>query len=276
MGPDGYRRAFGAGEMRNKKIIITGILQLLLAALLVYGLFSFAAPCEPRKDGSFLKCHSAFLCMVAVSCLLCALSLLRNILPGDGLKKGLSVAILPTCALTLVFPYYLFPLCERDNPMCKTRMMPFVIVVLACLFMASLVDIILNRASGYAVYDDYEDDGFYDDEEDMDDAQAEEIEPDAADDAAEDADGSSGEKGGEAPAVPEDGGKTADEGELPGEDAGAADEHADDTSGGNEEKAPEAEQPEASAAPEADGDKKTVGTKLLSIKKKMFGKKEEK
>ena len=130
--------------MKEKKTPfgIADILLPVLSIIFLVGLLTFAGPCGPKEDGSFMSCHWAGQAVKALAVLLIVMSVIRLALRDRGMKKGLSIAIVLTAITAAVIPGNLISLCMMNTMHCHAVMRPFVIVMAVLQAAAAMIDIV--------------------------------------------------------------------------------------------------------------------------------------
>lgn len=130
--------------MKNR---IGGIILLILSVFLVVGVMTFAGPCGPKPNGSFMVCHWAGQAVLGVGVVLVFLSLLHVAFKNNYFKQGLNMGIILNSLLAICIPGNLIHLCMMNHMRCHTVMKPFVIVISALIVSVAVVDFFIRRKS---------------------------------------------------------------------------------------------------------------------------------
>ena len=127
-----------------KKIRVTDILLPVLSLVLCLGVKLVFPACGPKEDGTWMACHWAEQAVFAVSLALAAMAVLRFFV-HSGMKKGISLAMIPAAAVAAVIPGCLINLCIMDTMDCHAKMRPAVIVCCVLIILAAGADLLLRR-----------------------------------------------------------------------------------------------------------------------------------
>ena len=122
---------------------ILGIAELILAALLTVGSFTFFKACG-EHEGKFMACHWAQNAVTLIGIVITLLALLRIILKNSGIKAGLAIGVFASAAAVIFIPNNVISLCMMDTMSCHTTFKPAVIVIASVLAAAAGVDIVLG------------------------------------------------------------------------------------------------------------------------------------
>lgn len=129
---------------QDKASPIVGIALTALAAVLVIGVMSFAAPCDAHEDGSVGTCHWAARAVLGVGVVLFVLSVVRIFERDEGERRGLSLAAALLGVLLACMPGMLIDLCMDQAMRCHAIMRPFAVCVGAAIAVAGGVDLIVR------------------------------------------------------------------------------------------------------------------------------------
>lgn len=122
---------------------ILGIAELILAALLTVGSFTFFKACG-EHEGKFMACHWAQNAVTLIGIVITLLALLRIILKNSGIKAGLAIGVFASAAAVIFIPNNVISLCMMDTMSCHTAFKPAVIVIASVLAAAAGVDSVLG------------------------------------------------------------------------------------------------------------------------------------
>ena len=122
---------------------ILGIAELILAALLTVGSFTFFKACG-EHEGKFMACHWAQNAVTLIGIVITLLALLRIILKNSGIKAGLAIGVFASAAAVIFIPDNVIFLCMMDTMSCHTTFKPAVIVIASVLAAAAGVDSVLG------------------------------------------------------------------------------------------------------------------------------------
>ncbi|MBR1561790.1 MAG: DUF4418 family protein [Ruminococcus sp.] len=122
---------------------ILGIAELVLAALLTVGSFTFFKACG-EHEGKFMACHWAQNAVTLIGIVITLLALLRIILKNSGIKAGLAIGVFASAAAVIFIPDNVISLCMMDTMSCHTTFKPAVIVIASVLAAAAGVDSVLG------------------------------------------------------------------------------------------------------------------------------------
>ncbi len=122
---------------------ILGIAELILAALLTVGSFTFFKACG-EHEGKFMACHWAQNAVTLIGIVITLLALLRIILKNSGIKAGLAIGVFASAAAVIFIPNNVISLCMMDTMSCHTTFKPAVIVIASVLTAAAGVDSVLG------------------------------------------------------------------------------------------------------------------------------------
>ena len=120
---------------------LSGLSELVLALILISAVLTFAAPCPPKEDGSFMLCHWAAQVVALMGGLIAVLALLRLILSRSRLAPGLSLAVALTSLCSALVPNLVIPLCMVTDMRCHALTRPFTLVLCALLVLIALLDV---------------------------------------------------------------------------------------------------------------------------------------
>ena len=116
--------------MNKRKIEPLGVLLVLACMALLIGIKTFLKPCEGEGE-EIMSCHYIEQAVFGVAVVLAIQGFCAVImgLEAPNLRKGISIAMIPTAALAAVIPGYLIDLCEDSTMACNTTMRPGVMVL---------------------------------------------------------------------------------------------------------------------------------------------------
>lgn len=130
------------------KVSWSDVLLLLVSLAHPILLLTVFSACGPKEDGGWMNCHWAWSISCALGILLALLALLSLLLPNRDLKRGLSLAMLPTAILTAIVPGTLIPLCMMEDMTCRAVTQPAIIVLSVLTAIAALVNLLCYSAKG--------------------------------------------------------------------------------------------------------------------------------
>lgn len=113
----------------SKPSPLVGVILLALAALLGWGLLSFASPCNTATADASSGCHWAHRVLLAMDGMLGVISLVRVFELDEGERRGLSFCAALTGALIAATPGLIIALCQSPAAACQARMRPFTLAV---------------------------------------------------------------------------------------------------------------------------------------------------
>ena len=131
-------------EQTRKTRKITDYIILILGAVYVIGILTFAKACGKTEEGSWMSCHWAQQAVLAFAAVLLVIALLHFILSNNRIKQGLSIASILCAAAAAAVPGILISLCMMDTMRCHSVMRPFTIVMSGLWIIAAFLDILLN------------------------------------------------------------------------------------------------------------------------------------
>ena len=102
-----------------------GIALTALAAALIAGLLTFAAPCAHGAGGEVLACAWAQRAMLGMGAVLAVISLVRIFEQDEGERRGLSFSAALVGALIAATPGWIIGLCPDAAMSCNAVMAPF-------------------------------------------------------------------------------------------------------------------------------------------------------
>ncbi len=133
---------------KNRKIDIRGILLLILGIFLTVGVKIIFNCCDPKDDGSWMRCHWAEQSVFGVGIALSVMAVIRLIARRADTKKGVSAAMIPAALLNIFIPGILIGLCMMSEMRCRAVMRPSVSVISAVIAIIAVIDVImLNKES---------------------------------------------------------------------------------------------------------------------------------
>ncbi len=132
---------------RNNKFELTlGIIMTVLSVLLFVGILTFFAPCGPKEDGSFMKCHEMGQAVMWTACAMTLFSGVSMFVPGM-IKLVCSVVTVLLSAAAAVLPNVMTT-CMSEKMQCNAVTKPLVMVI-ACLVavvaVAKIAVVLKNR-----------------------------------------------------------------------------------------------------------------------------------
>lgn len=133
-------------ENKNRNIGFSDLLLVLLSAVFLIGIRSFFAPCGPKEDGSWMTCHWAGQAVSGAAAVLLCLAVAHLLVRNRGVKAGLSMAMIPTAALTMLIPGKLIHMCMMQSMRCHSVMKPGVIVCAVLTILAAVFDLTRQNA----------------------------------------------------------------------------------------------------------------------------------
>lgn len=132
----------------KKTGLILGLTEFILAVSLAVGAAYIFDGCE-AVDGKFMACHWAQNAVVLIGAVLAAAVLIGLVIPNDGFKAGLALAVFLFSIAAALIPQNVINLCMMDTMRCHTAFRPAVIAVSAILAVVSgahtVIGIIYSR-----------------------------------------------------------------------------------------------------------------------------------
>ncbi len=112
--------------MKDKKINIkvTDIILLVVSLAYVVLLFTVFKACGPKEDGSFMKCQWAWRAAITTSAVIALNSVIHLAIPGEGIKIGLSIAVLTISVANIFLVGTIIPLCGMETMACRSVTQP--------------------------------------------------------------------------------------------------------------------------------------------------------
>lgn len=124
----------------SKSAPTTGVILLVLSALLAVGLTTFAGPCQPHGD-ELGTCYWASRAVLGMDAVLGALSIVRVFEMDEGERRGLSLAAALMGVLIAATPGLLISLCDDMNMHCQVAMRPFCLAIGVAVALVGGVDL---------------------------------------------------------------------------------------------------------------------------------------
>lgn len=124
-------------KKNNMPLNVTGVILLILSAVLCIGSFTFLKTCEPMEDGSWMSCHWAGQAITGVSCILAVLSIANLLIKNSGIKIGLGIGMIANGIFGAAIPGTLINTCMMEDMQCNSvtkpavRVLGIILVVIA-------------------------------------------------------------------------------------------------------------------------------------------------
>lgn len=103
---------------------VLGIIQILIAALLVVGVLTFAGPCV-HEDGSAAMCSTASQGIIGGGVLLLIGAILQLVIKSRVSRIAFAVVCIVAGVFVILAPGTIFPLCMMAEMHCQAVMKPF-------------------------------------------------------------------------------------------------------------------------------------------------------
>ena len=129
----------------NKRTFTTDIILLGLSVLLTIGSLTFAAPCGPHEDGTFMSCHWAGNAVFGLGLVLTAMSAVHIITGNNSVKTGLAAGLIPASVLAALIPGTFIDICKMDTMRCVSVMRPADIIIAFVITGVAVIDIIIQQ-----------------------------------------------------------------------------------------------------------------------------------
>ncbi|MCR5756114.1 MAG: DUF4418 family protein [Acetatifactor sp.] len=126
--------------MKDKKLRLGGTDVVLLIVTTAYWvlLLTVFQPCGPKEDGSYMVCHWAGNAILSFNIILEALAIVHLFFRKEGIKAGISIALIVVSGVGITLPGGFIPLCMMETMRCNQLTRPantifavFVIIVAA-------------------------------------------------------------------------------------------------------------------------------------------------
>jgi hypothetical protein len=122
-----------------KKQTITGITELILAALITAGSVSFFRACD-SPEGRYMACHWAQNTVTLLGAVLTAAAVIKLLIPDRGAKAGIALTLCLLSAAAALIPGIIINLCLMETMRCHTVFRPAVTVTALLLAAVSAAD----------------------------------------------------------------------------------------------------------------------------------------
>lgn len=129
----------------NAEMMKPAIVEIVVAALLVVGLLTFAGPCGVHDDGTVSPCFGTSHVLVALGAVACLVGVVRLFNLGAGVYKVLAACIGLIGLAIAVLPGNVLGLCMMATMRCHAIMRPFAIAMGVALVVVACVDLFLIR-----------------------------------------------------------------------------------------------------------------------------------
>lgn len=100
--------------------------------------------CGPKDDGSYMMCHYAQISVTAVGIVITVIALAAAIIKDEKLKAGLSLALIPSAVLAMLFPNVIIPMCMMTSMRCHSVMRPWVLFLCVVIIVLAVITAVLN------------------------------------------------------------------------------------------------------------------------------------
>lgn len=112
--------------MNYKKIL--PIASVLVAVVLLAGLFTFAGACPVVEGEKPMKCHWSEMALKGIACLMIVSATIRVILSNIDMARGMALSEILIAVLAIAIPL-LIGTCMKAEMHCNTHMKPFTILL---------------------------------------------------------------------------------------------------------------------------------------------------
>lgn len=131
----------------NKKSSVkwTDCLLLLVSAAFPILTVTVFHACGAKEDGGWMTCHWAYVMLLGFGIVLAVLALLSLLIPSEGIKQGISIAMIPVSVLSALTPGTLISLCMMDSMSCRSRMQPASIILSIAILIFAVINAISHR-----------------------------------------------------------------------------------------------------------------------------------
>ena len=120
---------------------IVGLILLLLAAILIAGIATFAAPCDGHGGQDVTSCLWASRAVLGVGVVVAILAIVRIFETDEGERRGLSLSCALLGFLIAVLPGFIIGLCADPSMHCNAVMRPFVLCVGVAMGLVGAIDL---------------------------------------------------------------------------------------------------------------------------------------
>ena len=127
-----------------KKITISDIILLVLAALLCFGTKCAFHAC-PVGGEMIMSCHWAENAIVGVGAVLLAMAVIQLIGGGKGLRAGISISMMPMAVFAALIPNTIIRLCMKESMRCHSVMRPAVLIISILIIVFAVINLLLDR-----------------------------------------------------------------------------------------------------------------------------------
>lgn len=127
----------------KKKISMMDVILLVLSALLCFGTKFVFHACAVGED-HIMACHWAEQSVIGVGAALTVMALITLIARDGGIRKGISLAMIPTAVLAVSIPGGLINLCMMSDMRCRSVMRPAVMIIGILIAVMALVNVIIE------------------------------------------------------------------------------------------------------------------------------------
>jgi len=130
------------GKPKAKPVV--GVILTLLAALLLFGVATFAGPCQEHGDQGLSSCVWASRAVLGVGVVAAVLAIVRIFETDEGERRGLSLACALLGFLAAAMPGFIIDTCADSAMHCNAVMRPFVVAVGLAIGVVGAVDLVLR------------------------------------------------------------------------------------------------------------------------------------
>ncbi|MCR5238139.1 MAG: DUF4418 family protein [Lachnospiraceae bacterium] len=130
--------------MKKFSIKVTDIILLVISAAYIVLLLTVFKACGPKEDGSFMKCQWAWRAAVTLAVVITLNAVVHLAVPVEGIKTGLSIAILTVSVANILLVGTIIPLCGMETMACRSLTQPGNTVLGILTAFAALADIVFT------------------------------------------------------------------------------------------------------------------------------------
>lgn len=130
------------GRLMKKRYVV-GVLIIVLGLLLFFTPFQIAHVCDPKPDGSFMKCHWMGEAVRLLGGLITVMGLL--FVCFEKFSKGIAVSSILVAICQILLQFVVIGTCKTPTMSCNTWTRPTVIVLSSLLIIISSIYIVITR-----------------------------------------------------------------------------------------------------------------------------------
>ena len=132
-------------EKSGFKVKLTDILLLVVTLVFFIGMQKAFAPCGLTEDGSFMNCHWAGNVISGLALVMLVIAVIHLLSRDGGIKKGLSISMIPLSVFAIITPNRLITLCMMPSMRCHAVMTPAVIIFSVITIVFAVLDVFVLK-----------------------------------------------------------------------------------------------------------------------------------